>query len=184
MLFNFQERIYEKKEFGQNRAANWYYRSLSIELDGWKYSFKETLFAYEKLLKEGKIRAISASNLNLKQLSNSIRVVHKAVITNIRNLMIHYVILWSEKNIGVIIYYSLNSGFLTGKYRIYEDMITVREMTRLPHTWMIRACGFWKTLDRISVNHHVSQAFIALAWSHAQKEVAGLYCKCDKYQVN
>ncbi|MBH9972616.1 aldo/keto reductase [Commensalibacter sp. M0391] len=45
----------------------------------------------------------------------------------LRNLVI-------RKNIGVIIYYSLNSGFLTGKYRNYKDMITVREMTRLPHT--------------------------------------------------
>ena len=51
-------------------------------------AYKETLFAYEKLLKEGKIRAISASNPNLKQLSNSIRVVHKAVITNISNITI------------------------------------------------------------------------------------------------
>ena len=109
-------------------------------------AYKETLFAYEQLLKEGKIRAIGVSNPNLKQLSNfdtgcpqSSNYIYQTLQSEynlydnpqfddtLRNLVI-------RKNIGVIIYYSLNSGFLTGKYRNYEDMITVREMTRLPHT--------------------------------------------------
>lgn len=67
---------------------------------------KETLFAYEQLLKEGKIRAIGVSNPNLKQLSNFDTgcpqssnyqyIKHynlNIIFTTIRNLMIQYVIL-------------------------------------------------------------------------------------------
>ena len=88
ILFNFQERTYEKKNLGKTGLQ---IDIIDLYQSNWmdeNIAYKETLFAYEQLLKEGKIRAISASNPNLKQLSNSIRVVHKAVITNISNITI------------------------------------------------------------------------------------------------
>ena len=145
ILFNFQERTYKKKNLGKTGLQ---IDIIDLYQSNWmdeNIAYKETLFAYEQLLKEGKIRAIGVSNPNLKQLSNFdtgcsqssnyqyIKHYNLNLYDNpqfddtLRNLVI-------RKNIGVIIYYSLNSGFLTGKYRNYEDMITVREMTRLPHT--------------------------------------------------
>lgn len=146
-------------------------------------SYEETLSAYDQLLKEGKIRAIGASNLNAQQLSDSLTVAknnnlpayqtlqpeynlydHEQFDENLRNLVL-------KENIGVITYYSLASGFLSGKYRSKDDLNQSKRGEKVASYLNKRGINILNALDKISEKHHATQAEIALAWLMARKEV-------------
>lgn len=146
-------------------------------------SYEETLSAYDQLLKEGKIRAIGASNLNAQQLSDSLTVAknnnlpayqtlqpeynlydHEQFDKNLRNLVL-------KENIGVITYYSLASGFLSGKYRSKDDLNQSKRGEKVASYLNKRGMNILNALDRISEKHQATQAEIALAWLMARKEV-------------
>lgn len=146
-------------------------------------SYEETLSAYDQLLKEGKIRAIGASNLNAQQLSDSLTVAknnnlpayqtlqpeynlydHEQFDENLRNLVL-------KENIGVITYYSLASGFLSGKYRSKDDLNQSKRGEKVASYLNKRGMNILNALDKISEKHHATQAEIALAWLMARKEV-------------
>lgn len=146
-------------------------------------SYEETLSAYDQLLKEGKIRAIGASNLNTQQLSDSLTVAkknnlpayqtlqpeynlydHEQFDENLRNLVL-------KENIGVITYYSLASGFLSGKYRSKDDLNQSKRGEKVASYLNKRGMNILNALDKISEKHHATQAEIALAWLMARKEV-------------
>lgn len=146
-------------------------------------SYEETLSAYDQLLKEGKIRAIGASNLNAQQLSDSLTVAknnnlpayqtlqpeynlydHEQFDENLRNLVL-------KENIGVITYYSLASGFLSGKYRSKDDLNQSKRGEKVAGYLNKRGMNILNALDKISEKHHATQAEIALAWLMARKEV-------------
>lgn len=96
--------------------------------------YEETLGAYEKLLKAGKIRAVGASNLNAEQLAESLKVADAKGLPRYQVLQPEYNLydrsgfegalqnLTVRENIGVVTYYSLASGFLSGKYRSEKDL--------------------------------------------------------------
>lgn len=146
-------------------------------------SYEETLSAYDQLLKEGKIRAIGASNLNAQQLSDSLTVAknnnlpayqtlqpeynlydHEQFDENLRNLVL-------KENIGVITYYSLASGFLSGKYRSKDDLNQSKRGEKVASYLNKRGMNILNALDKISEKHQATQAEIALAWLMARKEV-------------
>lgn len=146
-------------------------------------SYEETLSAYDQLLKEGKIRAIGASNLNAQQLSDSLTVAknnnlpayqtlqpeynlydHEQFDENLRNLVL-------KENIGVITYYSLASGFLSGKYRSKDDLNQSKRGEKVASYLNKRGMNILNALDRVSEKHQATQAEIALAWLMARKEV-------------
>lgn len=145
--------------------------------------YEETLSAYDQLLKEGKIRAIGASNLNAQQLSDSLTVAknnnlpayqtlqpeynlydHEQFDENLRNLVL-------KENIGVITYYSLASGFLSGKYRSKDDLNQSKRGEKVASYLNKRGMNILNALDKISEKHQATQAEIALAWLMARKEV-------------
>lgn len=146
-------------------------------------SYEETLSAYDQLLKEGKIRAIGASNLNAQQLSDSLTVAknnnlpayqtlqpeynlydHEQFDKNLRNLVL-------KENIGVITYYSLASGFLSGKYRSKDDLNQSKRGEKVASYLNKRGMNILNALDKIFEKHQATQAEIALAWLMARKEV-------------
>ena len=95
---------------------------------------EETLEAYAQLVKQGKVRAIGASNYDSKRLGDSLAVSREKGIPRYECLQPHYNLyeradyeknlepLVLEKKIGVIPYFSLAAGFLTGKYRSEADL--------------------------------------------------------------
>src|SRR4051794_39511142 len=90
---------------------------------------QETLATYAELIKEGKVRAIGASNYSADRLAEAVQVSNRFGYPRYESLQPEYNLydrekfetvlepLCLERNIGVIPYYSLASGFLTGKYR-------------------------------------------------------------------
>ncbi len=95
---------------------------------------EETLEAYSQLIREGKVRAIGASNYSASRLAQALEASAKNSLPRYESLQPEYNLverqgfessleaLCRERNLGVIPYFSLASGFLTGKYHSEADL--------------------------------------------------------------
>jgi aryl-alcohol dehydrogenase-like predicted oxidoreductase len=139
--------------------------------------YEETLGAYEKLLQAGKIRAVGASNLDAQQLADSLEVAkaHKFprydVLQPVYNLYDRFEFegalrdLTIKEDIGVITYYSLASGFLSGKYRSRDDVDkSVRGQGVVDKYLNERGMRILEALDEVANGMNAKQAEVALAW--------------------
>src|ERR1700760_374647 len=94
---------------------------------------EETLSGYADLIRQGKVREIGASNFSAARLAESLRISSEKSLPRYQSLQPHYSLvertefegaledLCLKEKVGVIGYYSLASGFLTGKYRSAAD---------------------------------------------------------------
>lgn len=145
--------------------------------------YEETLSAYDQLLKQGKIRAIGASNLDAEQLSESLKVAKEHQLPSYQTLQPEYNLydrnqfgqslkdLVLKENIGVISYYSLASGFLSGKYRSKEDLSVSPRGEKVADYLNAKGMRILEILDVLAKHHSVPPSEIALAWLMAQKEI-------------
>ena len=97
--------------------------------------FEETLGAYQKLIAAGKIRAIGASNYSAARLREALELSRKAALPRYEVLQPHYNLyarsdyetelepLCLKEQLGVITYFALASGFLSGKYRDRKSVV-------------------------------------------------------------
>ncbi|WP_413558941.1 aldo/keto reductase [Bdellovibrio sp. HCB209] len=144
--------------------------------DDMETSIEETLSAYNALVKEGKVRAIGASNFNAERLKQSLHISEKEKFPSYVTLQPKYNLhdradfekdlqpLCVNKSVGVIPYYSLASGFLTGKYRSKEDVKKSARGEKALSYLDERGIKILNALDDISKAHQVKPATIALAW--------------------
>ena len=98
---------------------------------------EETLEAYSQLLQQGKVRAIGASNFSAERLAEALKASKQLGLPRYESLQPLYNLydraayedelesLCLKENLGVIPYYSLAAGFLTGKYRSEADLAGV-----------------------------------------------------------
>ncbi|AHF91014.1 NADP-dependent aryl-alcohol dehydrogenase [Opitutaceae bacterium TAV5] len=145
--------------------------------------FAETLGAYEKLLRAGKVRAIGASNLNAAQLAESLEVAREKSLPPYQVLQPEYNLydrpsydgplrdLCIRENIGVVTYYSLASGFLSGKYRSKADLGQSKRGEGIAKYLTDRGAAILKVLDDIAARHDAKPAEVALAWLIAREGV-------------
>ena len=138
--------------------------------------FEETLEAYSKLLKAGKIRAIGCSNITAEQLEQAMTAAKNNNLPSYQTLQPEYNLYDRQSfegpladtaqkyGMGVITYYSLASGFLSGKYRSKEDLAGHKRGSRVEKYLNPRGMRILEALDTISEKHNVTQAEIALAW--------------------
>ncbi|HKS32889.1 MAG TPA: aldo/keto reductase [Enterobacteriaceae bacterium] len=138
--------------------------------------YEETLAAYEKLLKAGKIRAVGASNLNAEQLAESLKVADDKHLPRYQVLQPEYNLydrdgfegalqdLTVRENIGVVTYYSLASGFLSGKYRSEKDLGQSQRGSGIAKYLNPRGFAIIDALDAVAAKHQVKPAEVALAW--------------------
>lgn len=138
--------------------------------------YDETLAAYEKLLKKGKIRAVGASNLDALQLKEALNVAKSEQLPSYQVLQPEYNLydrssfdgelrqLCMDNNIGVVTYYSLASGFLSGKYRSQSDLKQSARGEGIGKYLNDRGFAILAALDEIAANHNAQPAEVALAW--------------------
>jgi aryl-alcohol dehydrogenase-like predicted oxidoreductase len=141
-----------------------------------KTPVEETLEAYQKLLEQGKIRHIGASNLSPNRLKDSLKASNNSdlpkyeVFQQQYNLVERYDFEGEiketciENGVGVSTYFSLASGFLTGKYRKEEDFEGKQRKDFVKKYLNRKGLEILDALDQISEKHEVSNAAIALAW--------------------
>lgn len=138
--------------------------------------YHETLGAYEKLLRDGKIRAIGASNLNVQQLGDALHSADSHHLPRYQVLQPEYNLydraafegplcdLCVRENIGVVTYYSLASGFLSGKYRSKADLGQGARAAKAADYLNARGFAILDSLDQVAQAHQTRPADVALAW--------------------
>ena len=141
---------------------------------------EETLGAFAELIAAGKIRAIGASNFTADQLAASLAVSQKHDLPRYESLQPQYNLverdnyetnlepLIRRENIGVIPYYSLASGFLTGKYRKTEDLAGRARGEGAGKYLNAHGRRILTALDEVATRHDVKPVQVALAWLQAR----------------
>jgi aryl-alcohol dehydrogenase-like predicted oxidoreductase len=137
---------------------------------------EETLEAYDQLIRQGKIRAIGASNYSAQRLAQSLEVSEQTGYPRYESLQPLYNLydrvdyekelepLCREKRLGVISYFSLASGFLTGKYRSEDDLSNRARSDMVKKYLNERGFRIIEALDKVAQQYHMTPAKIALAW--------------------
>jgi aryl-alcohol dehydrogenase-like predicted oxidoreductase len=144
---------------------------------------EETLAAYRRLMDAGKIRAIGCSNFDAAQLADAHRAARSHGLPTYRTLQPEYNLydrgsydgplrnLAIELGLGVIPYFSLASGFLTGKYRTEQDLGKSPRGGAVKKYLTPRGLAILKALDEVSARHGCGPAEVALAWLMAREGV-------------
>ena len=144
---------------------------------------EETLRAYENLIQQGKVKAIGASNHNAAQLREALAMASKKGLPRYEVLEPEYNLydrsryegelrdLCIEEHLGVITYYSLASGFLSGKYRSPDDLGKSVRGQGVSKYLNERGFRILDALDTVASAPYVTAAEVALAWLMARKGV-------------
>ncbi len=137
---------------------------------------EETLSSYAGLIKQGKVREIGASNFSADRLAQSLKVSSEKGLPRYQSLQPRYSLveraafegpledLCLAEKIGVIGYYSLASGFLTGKYRSRADMEGRARGPGVEKYLNDYGFGVLKALDEVAKRFHAKPGQVALAW--------------------
>ena len=144
---------------------------------------EETLEAYAGLIKQGKVRAIGASNYSAERLATALQVSKDHGYPSYQCLQPHYNLceragfeealepLCLQAGIGVIPYFSLASGFLTGKYRSEQDLAKSARGKSVKKYLNERGFRILAALDEVAGHHGSTPARVALAWLMARPAV-------------
>jgi aryl-alcohol dehydrogenase-like predicted oxidoreductase len=139
-------------------------------------SNEETLGAYARLIQKGKVRYIGASNFSATQLQGSLAVAESKGLPRYDALQPEYNLfdrsafdgalceLCMAEEIGVITYYSLAKGFLSGKYRRESDLDQSPRGASIRGYLNARGNDILAALDGVSAKHGAKPAEVALAW--------------------
>lgn len=145
--------------------------------------FEETLGAYATLLKQGKVRAIGASNHKNDRLETALDVSKKSGLPAYQTLQPNYSLVERaeyENNIepvclreglGVISYFPLAGGFLTGKYRSEADAAGKARARNVTRHMNERGFKIIDALDAVAKKLRATPAQVALAWVLARPSV-------------
>lgn len=137
---------------------------------------EETLGTYGELIQEGKIRAIGASNFTAERLAEALQVSKQNNLPRYDSLQPEYNLyersgyekelepLCRENNVGVINYFALASGFLTGKYRSEADLTKSKRGQGNKKYLNARGFQILDALDEVAQQYQTDAASIAIAW--------------------
>ncbi|WP_214469523.1 aldo/keto reductase [Mesorhizobium sp. dw_380] len=154
--------------------------------------YEETLGAYEKLLAKGKVRHVGCSNLDAGQLRAALDVASLRGLPRYEVLQPEYNLydrssfdgplrdLCVAEDIGVITYFSLAKGFLSGKYRSEADLGQSERGEDVGSYLNARGMRILAALDAVSARHSAKQAEVALAWVIARPGVTAPIASATK----
>jgi aryl-alcohol dehydrogenase-like predicted oxidoreductase len=137
---------------------------------------EETLAAYAGLIEAGKVRAIGASNYEAPRLAEALRTSAAEKLPRYESLQPLYNLtdragfekelqpLCVKENVGVIPYYGLAAGFLTGKYRSAADFGKSPRGGGMKKYLNERGLRILAALDRVAARLQATPAAVALAW--------------------
>jgi aryl-alcohol dehydrogenase-like predicted oxidoreductase len=146
--------------------------------------YEETLGAYQKLLAAGKVRNIGCSNLDAAQLTAALHVASQRNLPRYEVLQPEYNLydresfdgpladLCRAEEIGVITYFSLAKGFLSGKYRSKADLGQSPRGGGVEPYLNQRGFRILAALDAVSSRQSAKPAEVALAWAMARPGVS------------
>jgi aryl-alcohol dehydrogenase-like predicted oxidoreductase len=151
--------------------------------DDEKTPLEDVLSTYAELIKAGKVRAIGASNYSAARLKDALDISARTGLPRYESLQPQYNLmerkdyeaklapLCRKEEIGVIPYYSLASGFLTGKYRSKDDAGKSPRGSGATKYLDERGLRVLAALDEIAAARKATVAQAALAWLLAKPEL-------------
>jgi aryl-alcohol dehydrogenase-like predicted oxidoreductase len=150
-----------------------------------KVPLEDTLGAFARLIEAGKVRAIGASNYSAPRLAEALEISRKHGLPRYEVLQPEYNLvsrkdyesalepLVRREQIGVVCYYALASGFLTGKYRSERDLAKSKARGGAVAKYLdARGLRILAALDEVASAHDATPAQAALAWLIARPSVA------------
>jgi aryl-alcohol dehydrogenase-like predicted oxidoreductase len=144
---------------------------------------EESLEVFGELIHEGKVRFIGASNYSSAQLDEALQKSAESGLPRFESLQTHYNLytrrrfeselepVCAKHGLGVLTYFSLESGFLTGKYRSETDFSKSVRGGGMAKCLNSRGLRILQALDEVASAHGATPAQIALAWLMAQPVV-------------
>ena len=144
---------------------------------------EETLETYQQLINEGKVRWIGASNLSPERLKASLDISKKSGYPSYQTFQPQYNLMEREvfekeleaicvaNNLGVINYFSLASGFLTGKYRTEADFTKSARGGGVKKYLDEKGLKVLAALDKVAAELNTTPASVAIAWLIARPSI-------------
>lgn len=144
---------------------------------------EETLGTFAELIRAGKVRAIGASNYSAARLAEALSVSQRLGLPRYESLQPEYNLydragfeaelepLCRRENLGVIPYFSLAAGFLTGKYRSADDLAQSPRGAKVKNYLNDRGFRILGALDQVAGRLKTTPARVALAWLMARPSV-------------
>lgn len=144
---------------------------------------EETLSAFAELIQEGKVRAIGASNHNAARLAEALATSARLGLPRYESLQPLYNLvdrapyeaelepLCRAEGLGVINFFGLARGFLTGKYRREADLGKSPRGGGIKGYLNARGLGILDALDAVAAAHRATPAQVALAWQIARNGI-------------
>ncbi len=144
---------------------------------------EETLEAFDQLIRSGKVRVIGASNYEANRLEQALSISEKNHYFSYISLQPYYNLYDRERfectleplciksGLGVLSYFSLAQGFLTGKYRSAVDLSKSQRGSSIERYLDTRGFTILDALDTIAKQHLVSPGVVALAWLIQRKSI-------------
>jgi len=142
----------------------------------------ETLEAYARLVREGKVRAIGASNYSPGGLAAALDRSEGSSLPRYESLQPRYNLysrefetelapLCAARGVGVVPYFPLAAGFLTGKYRTEADLARSARGAGIKRYMDERGMRILAALDEVAKGLHAKAGQVALAWVMARPAV-------------
>ena len=153
---------------------------------------EETLEAYAQLIQQGKVRVIGCSNFTVERTQESLAASRKHSWPRYESLQPHYNLyerqayeatlepLALKEKLGVVPYYSLASGFLTGKYRSQNDLSKSARGQAVKKYLNDRGFRILQALDQVSEKRQATPAQVALAWLMARPSITAPIASATK----
>jgi aryl-alcohol dehydrogenase-like predicted oxidoreductase len=166
--------ILEEVEHSLKRLQTNYIDLYQSHKDDESVPLEETLEAYAQLIDEGKVRYIGASNYTGARLSEAEDLAEQKKLPAYETLQPEYNLhdrkgyeedlapVAEKYGLGVIPYFSLASGFLTGKYQSLEDAKGAKRETRVQKYFDDRGMKILKALKQVSEETGAEQAAVSL----------------------
>lgn len=144
---------------------------------------EEVLGAFQRLIEAGKVRHIAASNFSAMRLKSALDIARRDGLPHFRALQPEYNLVSRHKfegelqdlcithNLGVLPYYGLASGFLTGKYRSTDDLSKSVRGSSMAKLLEGKGAAVLSAMDAVVAETGATHAQVALAWLAAQPGV-------------
>lgn len=146
---------------------------------------EDTLAAYARLIAAGKVRSIGASNFSVTQLQAALEVADRDGLPRYSSIQPEYNLIVRDalegpmlelcraQGLGVIPYFGLASGFLSGLYRTPESIAAKARKGRLEGYMTPRGFRILDALSAVADRRAATPAQVALAWVAAQPGLTG-----------
>jgi aryl-alcohol dehydrogenase-like predicted oxidoreductase len=175
--------ILSEVETSLKRLQTDYIDLYQSHIDDPKTPMEETLEAHAQLIRQGKVRVIGASNFGAARLQEALDASKRKGYPRYQSLQPLYNLsdrkefeaelepLCVKEGLGVITYFSLASGFLTGKYRSEQDLAGKARSSEVKKHLTPRGFKILEALDDVAARYGSKQGQIALAWVIARPSV-------------